>query len=177
MGRRYHRTCGLLAAASLTLVGLAQPLDASGPTAVLARVRADHPRVAAAIQSGLRHSPTFRALVQAVNATDGLVWVDAGSCGGSVRACLALTVRIAGPYRLLRVVVDTRRPALDMIASLAHELRHALEALNDPTVRSGGAIYFFFQQQGEPSGGRFETDAAIAAGDQVRRELRAASLD
>jgi hypothetical protein len=136
------------------------------------RVRTDNPALAAVIQDGIRRSATFRRLVEAIDASDGIVFVEEGRCRHSVRACLALSVKQAGPNRLLRVVVDVRKPDWDLMGSIGHELYHAVEVLNEPWVKSSGAIYLFYKSVGEPSGDRFETPAAINAGDAVRREAR-----
>jgi len=136
------------------------------------RVRTDNPALAAVIQDGIRRSATFRGIVEAIDASDGIVFVEQGRCGHGVRACLALSVKQAGPNRLLRVVVDVRKPDWDLIGSIGHELYHAVEVLSDPSVRSNGAIYLFYRRAGETSGDRFETPAAINAGDAVRREAR-----
>ena len=107
------------------------------------RVRTDNPALAAVIQDGIRRSATFRGIVEAIDASDGIVFVEQGRCGHGVRACLALSVKLAGPNRLLRVVVDVRKPDWDLMGSIAHELQHAVEVLSDPSVRSNGAIYLF----------------------------------
>jgi hypothetical protein len=95
-------------------------------------------------------------------------------CGHGVRACLALSVKQAGPSRLLRVVVDVKKVDWDLMGSIGHELHHAVEVLSEPSVNSSSAIYLFCRSAGEPSGDRFETPAAIKAGHAVRREARQA---
>ena len=45
--------------------------------------------------------------------------------------------------RVLRIAVDTRRPSRDLAGAIGHELRHALEVLQDPAVTSGAAMFFF----------------------------------
>ena len=100
------------------------------------------------------------------------MWVEEGRCRHSVRACLAYSVTQAGPNRLLRVVVEVRKPDWELMGSIGHELYHAVEVLSQPWVKSSGAIYLFYKSVGVPSGDRFETPAARKAGDAVRREAR-----
>ena len=138
------------------------------------RIRTDNPAVAAAIQDGIRRSATFRRLVEAIDASDGLVFVEEGRCGHSVRACLALSVKQAGPSRLLRVVVDVKKVDWDLMGSIGHEFHHAVEVLSEPSIKSSSAIYLFYRRAGEQSGDRFETPAAINAGNAIRREARQA---
>jgi hypothetical protein len=110
--------------------------------------------------------------VEKVDATDGIVYVEAGRCG-PVRACLTLKVTIAKPYRILWISVDPQRAACDVMASIGHELWHALEVLRESSIRSDGELYFFLtkgREQNPPAW--METEAAIRAGQDVRSELR-----
>jgi hypothetical protein len=90
---------------------------------------------------------------------------------------LLFSVTVAGPYRLLRVRVDPRLASEEVMGLLGHELRHAVEVLSDPQVRSDKAIHFLYLKQGLKLGstatGVFETEAAIEAGRAVRAEVRA----
>jgi hypothetical protein len=82
-----------------------------------------------------------------------------------------MSVELAGPYRLLRVVVNRRRaPGCELIASIGHELHHAFEALSNPRIRTGFALSSFFQQIGPEGPRRYETPEAEAAGVTVMKE-------
>ena len=63
--------------------------------------------------------------------------------------------------------MDTRRDHDELLASIGHELQHAVEALGDPHVTDNRTIYFFFDRIGSTRLGRFETHAAIQAGLEV----------
>jgi hypothetical protein len=80
-------------------------------------------------------------------------------------------VTVAGPHRILRVVVNTRRKPIAVMAAIGHELRHAVEVLSDRAVTSGHALYFFYERQGQTGRERFETAAAVRAGSDVYGEL------
>jgi len=135
------------------------------------RVRADKPVLTAAITRGTEDSKTFRVLIEAISATDGLVYVLEGKCGQGVRACLHMSVEQAGPYRLLRVVVDPRRaPGCELTASIGHELQHALEVLRNPRIRTGTALSAFFRDMRPQGPRRFETPEAVEAGWAVQKE-------
>jgi len=137
-----------------------------------ARVRAEDPALSALIRQAIDQSATFRSLVEAIQATDGIVYVVGGRCGHYIRACLLLWMAAAGPNRLLRVVVDDRRQAdVETMASLGHELRHALEVLTESNVTTGAGMFNFYRHSGAVKG-VFETEAAIAAGDAVYNELK-----
>jgi uncharacterized membrane protein len=135
------------------------------------RVRSSHAYLRAMIdEAGLR-SPVFRSLVAAVEATDGIVYVEHGACTHGVRACLALEVTAAGEYRILRVFVDARQPDWDVMASIGHELRHAIEVLENPALVDDASIYLLYAQNREGKDRPFETRAAIEAGDAVRHDV------
>src|SRR6185503_19741592 len=98
------------------------------------RVRGTTPAIVEAIEQGIQQSPTFDELVTAIAATDGFVYVHSGQCGRNVFACLLLTVTQAGPNRILQIKVDARRKGRELVVSIGHELKHAIELLNEPTV-------------------------------------------
>jgi hypothetical protein len=98
---------------------------------------------------GAERSTTFRRLLEAIDATDGLVYVTEGTCGQGVRACLHMSIELAGANRLLRILVNPRRAAgCELIASIGHELQHALEALSNPNIKTSSALFSFFHQIG-----------------------------
>jgi len=149
-----------------------EPSVASPDAGAISRVRSTDKRITALLARGAEQSATFRSLLDTIAATDGIVYVEAGRCGG-VRACLTLKLAVAGPYRILWIFVDTRRAACDVIVSIGHELWHAVEVLREPSIRSDGALYFFVTKghSGNPPP-RVETGVAIEVEEDVRSELR-----
>ena len=136
------------------------------------RVRSENPVLSTAIVEGAQRSTTFRRLIEAIDATDGLVYVLEGRCGQGVRACLHMSLELSGENRLLRILVNPRRaPGCELIGSIGHELQHALEALSNPNVRTSFGLFFFFHQIGPTTDPRrFETPEAIQVGSAVARE-------
>src|SRR5437899_3553407 len=128
------------------LVSAGRPASAAGADrTAIPRVRSSNAAIAALIQQASERSKTFRGLVEAINASDGIVYVEEGTCGHGVRACF-VTVTVAGPNRILRVKVDTRKVDSDLMSSIGHELRHTIEVLGNRTVTSQVAMYFFYSQ-------------------------------
>jgi hypothetical protein len=152
------------------------PGDVERPVATAdPRVRTEDPVVSALIQQATDLSPTFRRLVGAIQATDGVVYVQRGRCGHYVRACLPFWMTVAGPNRILRVVLDDRKTdgdEMEAMALLAHELRHALEVLGEPSIKTGSGMYHFYRRGPSIRGETFETHAAINTGNAVYRELK-----
>jgi hypothetical protein len=135
------------------------------------RVRSSHAYLRAMIDQAVARSSTFRRIVDAIEATDGIVYVEHGDCKHGVRACLVLDVTVAAGYRILRVIVDARQPDWDVMASVGHELRHALEVLEDPGLADTPSVYLFYAQAHQEKDRPFETRAAIDAGLAVRNEV------
>jgi len=141
-------------------------------TATVPRVRSNSARIVDAIALGVERSATFRGLVDTIDATDGLVFVEEGRCGHSgIRACLLLSVTIAGPHRLLRILVKPNKaPGCELVEVIGHELQHAVEVLRERRIRSDLQIHNFFDTLARAVWDRFETDEAIDAGFAVARE-------
>jgi hypothetical protein len=151
-----------------------QPEAAVAPSSITvshARVRAVGPRVAAVLIEAAAQSKTFGGLVDRISTTDGIVYVVEGDCRHGVRACLLPTMTMAGPNRVLRILVDPRKSDRDLMGSIGHELQHAVEVLTNRMVTDNGAMVLLFKEMCDGCGLRFETDAAIRAGSAVRGEL------
>ena len=118
-------------------------------------------------------SATFRHLVKAIEATDGIVYVEEGDCRHSVRACLPPLVTAGTGFRILRVLVDARQEDWDVMSDIAHELQHALEILSEPNVRTNDAVFFLYSKTSADSRDRFETEAAGQMEVAVRKEVAA----
>jgi hypothetical protein len=135
-----------------------------------ARVRGVSARIVAIINTAAQ-SETFRRLVDQINHTDGMVYVVEGDCGSGVRACLLLTMTMMGVHRVLRVLVDRRAADRDLMASIGHELQHAIEVLSYPSVRSSSQMILLYRRICDVCGPFFETNAAVRVGNAVRDEL------
>ena len=55
---------------------------------------------------------------------------------------------------------------------MGHELRHALEVIEQSTVRDNGSMFFLYKRIGTHMAGTIETRAAMTAGRKIRKELR-----
>lgn len=142
-----------------------------------ARVRSSNAAVAGLIATGAARSPRFRRLMEAIDATNGLVYVERGKCRNRVRACVE-GVSTTSTHRIVLVRIRPDAPDCEIIATIGHELQHAIEILSDPAVTTSYAMYLFYLRQ-RPSrfGGGFETDAAIEADNAVRKELKRSPIE
>jgi hypothetical protein len=143
-------------------------------TSVVPRVRSTSAKLRALIDDGAARSMTFANLITEIEATDGIVYVEEGDCPRGVAACLEWRVTLARAYRILFVRIASDRAAVEVIASIGHELQHALEVLQNRSLRRNSDIVLFYHTPGTIRGvpRAAETRAATAAGDTVLRELR-----
>jgi hypothetical protein len=135
-------------------------------------VRAVDPVIGPLIARGVAHSATFRELVAAIDASDSYVYVQEGSCRRGVRACL-VAVTAAESARFVWVKVDVQRADAELIGRIGHELRHAIEVIEQPNVRDNDSMFFLYNRIGtHVAGSTIETNAAMAADHRIRKELR-----
>lgn len=135
------------------------------------RVRSSSPAITVLMREAAARSATFRGMVQTIDASDGIVYVEHGECRHGVRACLA-GVATAGSYRILHIKIHVGVKGQELMGSIAHELRHAVEVLGARSVTDSTTMFLFYTREGHRQGRVFETDAAIAAGATVRAEMR-----
>jgi hypothetical protein len=153
---------------------LAQPAAAASDGSAMFRVRSSDRTITALIDLAATRSLTFKKLLTLIQASDGIVYVEPGNCGHGTRACLKVWMGTSGSTRFLRVIVDRRKAdsEMDFAGSIGHELQHTVEALSEPKTIDSVGLYNFFGRIAPTDGNRFETTAAISAGDAVRNELR-----
>jgi hypothetical protein len=165
-------------ARTLAMVTIMLPAAALAAQNPIDRVRdVGNPTIARLIHDASECSSTFRHLVDRIARTNGLVYIERGACPSHMHACLLMSMTVAGPNRMLRVRVDTRQNTQEVMASIGHELQHAVEALSEQGVTSSALLQGFFERlAGAPSASgtlAFETDEAVRAGDSIADQVRA----
>lgn len=88
----------------------------------------------------------------------------------------------AGGHRFLIIELACGRPEVTQMATLGHELFHAIEIAEEPSVVSAATLADLYSrigiQTGDHTGRRtFETEAAAAAGLRARRQLLSTRTD
>jgi hypothetical protein len=163
----------MMTAAAITAIPQAS-MAADGQVSTappMSHIRTTDAKVAAVIQDAFDRSPTFRKLVAKIDASDSYVYVLDGKCSHSVRACF-VNVTASSTNRFMRVLVDGSRADPELMGLIAHELRHTIEVIAEPGIRSSEAKYLFYERTAmHTSGGTHETLAAIKAGETVRSEV------
>ena len=152
-------------AAVLSLL-CASPLSAN-PS--MPRLRPAAPSAGRLLDRAIRESPTIRRLAGAIAASDLIVYVEIGRVDIRARASTEL-VTATGANRFLRVTLPDLTPPMDLIPLLAHELQHAVEIANEPSVRDAASLRAHYARIGiDPAEAHsFETVQARA----VEREAR-----
>jgi hypothetical protein len=142
------------------------------------QVRTTDSRISVAVDIGLRESPTFRELVDRINASDVVVYVTAepGELPPGVDGQLTF-LSATGGFRYVMVRVNARLPALRLVSLLGHELQHVREiadtdAIVDPdTMARAYATRLGYHNRWNTDRNRFDSSAAVKAGERVLKEL------
>ena len=125
-------------------------------------------------------SATFRELVDRIQQSNAIVIVQFGLCAnGRFRSCV-VHVEGTGSSRSVRILVDTRVAEDRGMATIAHELHHATELLQDPSVVDADGVLRIFRKlaRGDCARGLSdvcETDSALETEARVLDEVRRSS--
>jgi hypothetical protein len=175
---------GLVPAAVLLAIGASAAPASAGAALADADVRAmmsseqrhvrpvDR-RVSTAVAEGLRRSATFASLVRALDRSDVIVYIETAQGMPSSLAGRMLLAGSPAGTRYLRIQIAAAPGGYELIALVAHELRHALEVAECPGVRDQRSLLALYQTIGRAGQGvhLYDTMAAQMAGRQVRTEL------
>jgi hypothetical protein len=112
---------------------LAAALAAQEPS--MRHVRASDPKVLALFRAGMSRSATFRQLVDALDRSDVIVYVEPKLTREALGGFLSHAVATGGTYRYLHIAVDIRGADGRLVALFAHELQHAVEVAQHDEVR------------------------------------------
>jgi hypothetical protein len=165
------RSCHLLLALAVTAL-IARPATATPAQVAGEHVRVSNEAIVSLVAQASERSNTFRGLVNTINTSDGIVYIEPGRCEHGMKACF-VDITMAGPTRILWVMVQTHGKDCDLMGLIGHELQHAVEVLGDPQVTSSRAMYFFYSQHADAgTSPAFETIAAKRTGEAVTAEVR-----
>jgi hypothetical protein len=171
-------------ASSLVVLAVIIVCSAAGERAASAadvsRVRSSDTAILGLLHEGAERSATFSTLVATVEHSNGIVYVEYGYCAfGHLNACVLPLIASPHGDRYLRILVTpdkNRRSHDQLLALIAHELRHALEVFDAPEVVDVETMNALYRRIGRPETGGssgYETSAARAAGDRTLSELLA----
>ena len=152
----------------------AYPLNSAGVDPLRPHVRGLTPKMKELIAQGKRRSPTFRSLVETLDQSDIVVYIESTKAIPSGLDGRLMFLTSAGGVRYLHAQVTTGLNVDELIAVAAHELQHAVEVAMHPEVRDRVTLGLLYEQIGVRSAvgrERYDTAAAQLAGKRVRAEL------
>lgn len=139
------------------------------------RLRPQDSRLELVLKEGVARSATFKALVDRIEASNVIVYVALNPAMKSSLSGMLTWMTRAGGFRYVRASISIDLPFDQMIATLAHELQHAVEVIDDESVVDEKSLIALYkrigQQNSHAAPSRWETTAAQQAGFRVRREL------
>jgi hypothetical protein len=163
----------VLAAASLLFV--ASPARAEDPGNPPPHVRPESESTRELVALAVTRSPTVRDLIARIERSDVVVYIRHRSFPGSLlQGQIGVLSSVAG-RRYLIIEIACGRIWTEQISTLGHELYHAIEIADHPSVVDTPSLAAFYERYGTRTSGRtagttYETAGARATGFQVRRE-------
>jgi hypothetical protein len=147
------------------------------------RIRTTDARIRALIDVAVLASPSLRALVERVERSDVVVYVQCERYAPSRVAGRLTFISAAGGLRYVVVRLMRLESRAQQIALLAHELQHAVEIADTPAIVDGPTLAREYHRMGHvnpwsPTPGiAFDTTAAVDVGRQVLTEVASATGD
>src|SRR5512138_397738 len=130
----------LVMASAIGLAG--QPASASP----MSHVRTTEPQIARIVATGIARSATFRRLIDTMNASDVIVYLEPKLSRSALSGYLAHRVVAAGTVRYVKIAVDLHGGEDRLVGLVAHELQHAVEVAQAPSIRDSAAMVRLFEQ-------------------------------
>ena len=143
------------------------------------RIRVLPPCLTTLIADATAFSPTIRALVARIERSDLVVYVRCVAFKNSALAGRLMFVTAIVGQRYLMIELKTPEQWQTQVATVAHELQHAVEIAEAPWVRSDDTMAQYYRQSGITVAAKpliFDTQAARQVGLRVQHELVAAAL-
>ena len=165
----------LLLSLVLCAVVMSSPaLDAAAPV-TSSNLRPQDDRLTQLMRAGSARSATFKSLVDRIEASRVIVYVAINPLMKPNLSGMLTWMTQAGGYRYVRASISHDLTPDQMIATIAHELHHAVEVIEDEAVSDEKSLVALYRRIGQQSGtaspSRWETEGAQKTGFVVRKEL------
>ena len=148
-----------------------------GPTGEV-RLRPQDARLELVLKEGAKRSTTFKALVDRIEASNLIVYIAFNPIMKANLSGMMTWMTRTGDYRYVRASISKDLTFDQMIATVAHELQHAVEVIDDTTVVDEKSLVALYKrigrQNSNTSPAHWDTTAAQDTGYRVRRELNEA---
>lgn len=155
---------------------LAAPVSAQDRSMSLVHVRPESQDLRELVDAAALGSTAIRDLIAQLDRSNVIVYIRARTFPSQELQGQIGLLSATGGYRYLMIELACVRPTLAQIATLGHELHHAVEIARETSIVDARTLAAYYERIGfrvsSMSGVRmFETEAARHTGDQVRREL------
>jgi hypothetical protein len=151
---------------------------ASEMPAGIRRIRVLPPCLTTLITDAAALSATLRFLVARIERSDLIVYVRCVAMTNTALAGRLMFMTAILEQRFLMIEVRTPEQWQTQVATVAHELQHAVEIANTSWVRSDQTMALYYRQSGITIADKpltFDTEAARQVGLRVQREIIAAA--
>jgi hypothetical protein len=136
-------------------------------------VRSRSPIASAALEYGLKHSPSLQALVDSLHDTDIVAYIDSNLAPlGDIWGHTSFVAKSAH-CRFVRVEVTAHLNLGQAAALIGHELQHVYEIATHPEVVDDATLSAMYQQIGRRSRyeNAYDSVEAIEMGNRVAAEI------
>jgi len=137
------------------------------------------PRLRSLVEDAAARSPSIRAAIDRIEAANVIVYVRIAMFRQvNLEGRVGMIAHVNG-RRFLAIELACGRPEVTTMATLGHELHHAVEIAGEPSIVDARTLAAFYTTHGmqtsnAPGQLMFETDGAEEAGRRARREIVAA---
>lgn len=138
------------------------------------RLRPYDARSASLLLQGIERSATLRAIVDELERQDVFVYIEMQPALKQPLAGTLTWLAKTAAFRYVRISINPSLGGGLAIATLGHELQHALEVARQPSIVSETSLASYYQQHGismRSHTNGWDTIAARVVGDAVRREV------
>jgi hypothetical protein len=155
-------------------VALPAAVDAAIADDRSGRIRSMDSAAARVLMEGRAACATIASLAATLEQSDVIVLLSVTMIQDGLAGDMRFLAATATD-RILQIRLDNRRPRIEQMGWLAHELQHAVEVASAPDVRCGRDLALLMARIGRSRDGGhlFETSGAVERGRQAQGELAA----
>lgn len=133
------------------------------------------------VAAGMSRSPTFRSLVERLEQSDVVAYIQMDVQGFDGVAGRLTFLSAVGGTRYVVIRLTPLRSAVQQLAMIGHELQHAVEVADNPAIVDAESMYREYLRIGylngiTESGVAVDTAAALEVGGRISDELRDAPV-
>ena len=161
----------------VVFVALTHTSPAYGQDNPTSNPRIDAPDLRRLVDAGVAGSPSLRTAIRQLDESDVIAFASTGVIPYPLNGQLRF-VSMVSDRRYLKIELAWHLSGIRKLATLGHELQHAIEIAHRPSIVDAASMALAFREigfsRGAPTASRHDTAAARDAGNRVWLELSAA---